>query len=742
MKKFKVLVGLLAASCMLPLAAKRRPDVSLTQQEGIQEEQAEQRGPTEDAILKIAQQILRKTCVIERIQLSPIDPVSIVGRPITITVPGSYILVDDLTAPPGTNAIVIKASDVKFDFSCYTVNVSGGGNAVVVQPGEDNVLLVNGTLRGDGTGTGIDVQALEDNESQKLCFEKVTLCDFDIGINWKLVDKSCIRDCRIFGCETGIQMVDCESNLIERNEIRCGFSETVSTYGIRSGGGEDNLIQRNIISDYESFALNGVAAGISLEINTSILLTDTTIDPFSELGIKIINNCIYDIVGSDTCTCAFGINLVETFTGISAPLPVVELDMITSFSSVNTVHWRHDGKFLVVAGEPNLFEGPFNAKIHKFDGLNNVLTQVATIDVFGVDPVNEARWSPDGKFIAFVGDGGDELQVFAFNPVTCRTALVDSLPVGYTNTVAWSPDGKFIVIGITTGDIEVYRFDGESLALVVSIPSTGTPASVDWCPTENVIAVGTDNNTDTIFLLSFDGVSLTAGPSISVGDDVQTVVFSPDGNHLAVGFDGDPTVRIYSVDKETLTLTEELSFSASNGTTNEVAWSPDGKLLGTACNDGFTAIFLIDCDCDTDCSLDATLIDKFPQNIGLGNSISSIDFNPNGRFIATGRSAGPAPDTAWHELLSLDSPTGCVVQDNIVYGVCGGFRGIGVRAASFDNIIVGNRGYNSDINFAGATNIYIGGLNGEPAIVGGDTTPIVLLGGGPSALQNVSLPPY
>jgi len=89
-----------------------------------------------------------------------ITPADTPGFPITISVPGSYVLTSNLTVPRGLDGIVIAADDVLLDLNGFTIQGgalsfldSGKGIHAPISGGEYKRLAIrNGTITGFSDG--------------------------------------------------------------------------------------------------------------------------------------------------------------------------------------------------------------------------------------------------------------------------------------------------------------------------------------------------------------------------------------------------------------------------------------------------------------------------------------------------------------------------------------------------------------------------------------------------------------
>jgi Tol biopolymer transport system component len=109
--------------------------------------------------------------------------------------------------------------------------------------------------------------------------------------------------------------------------------------------------------------------------------------------------------------------------------------------------------------------------------------------------------SPDGKYIAVVNYGSDNLMVFSFSggvPVNVMGAGGVTTGEGPTS-VSWSPDGKYLAVANTYyGTMQVFSFLGEALSEVATTGTGGwTPMSASWSPDGKYMVVVNANLSNT-----------------------------------------------------------------------------------------------------------------------------------------------------------------------------------------------------------------------------------------------------
>ncbi len=311
---------------------------------------------------------------------------------------------------------------------------------------------------------------------------------------------------------------------------------------------------------------------------------------------------------------------------------------------IYSLAWSPDGKYLAVGGlEPSQFGGGASThelQIYSFNG--STLSAVTSQD-YG-SRVYSVAWSPDGRYVAVGGQdptrfGGvannDQLQVYRFDG-RVLIAVTSQVYGSSVNSVAWSPDGKYLAIGgnnaSTFGGVadsnclQIYRFNGLSLAAVVSYNSGGL-YSVEWSPDGQFLAytglyLG-------LSIVRFNGASLGLVASQVYGYSARVVSWSADGRYVAIG-GGDATsfggvasineLQVYSFNRTTLTPITSHDFTASplsGGGILAMAWASDGSFLAYGGNKQHNGYELVLDRCDY---INETSPQDITKGIVWGNS--------------------------------------------------------------------------------------------------------------------------
>ena len=203
--------------------------------------------------------------------------------------------------------------------------------------------------------------------------------------------------------------------------------------------------------------------------------------------------------------------------------------------------WSATGDRLVydmnATGRPSLFQVRANGSA------NQPISDFRSAD-------SNARWSPDGRRLAFVSDrSGGQLDVFVGDALGKEAVNISNEP-GQQTDPAWSPDGRHLAyasrpVGASAHDIVIAEADGRN------------PRRLEFA-----------------------------------GSDERAPAFSPDGRSIAFESDrsGTPEIHVASLDGTGLrSLTPKVA-------SRRPSWGPDGRIVFESARDGNPEIYVMDAD--------------------------------------------------------------------------------------------------------------------------------------------------
>ncbi len=239
-------------------------------------------------------------------------------------------------------------------------------------------------------------------------------------------------------------------------------------------------------------------------------------------------------------------------------------------------------------------------------------------------------WAPDAQHLAYA-DTTNRLFVSIFNGADILSVATYTALPEYANSVAWSPDGQYLVTGDNGYYVRIFKVVGNSLILVDSkklfknIPVLG----VAWSPSGQYIACG--DALSSVHIFSFNGLALThEAENGTPGDDVNSVTWSPDSKYVASGgayTSSGNQVNVFSVTGAPGSLSLDHidgDNTVVNGAVKSIEWSPNGKYI--ACGDSVGNIIIY--------NFDGTTVAMVNVNGDLQQSfINGIAWSPDGDYI-------------------------------------------------------------------------------------------------------------
>ncbi|HXZ03272.1 MAG TPA: WD40 repeat domain-containing protein, partial [Ktedonobacteraceae bacterium] len=196
--------------------------------------------------------------------------------------------------------------------------------------------------------------------------------------------------------------------------------------------------------------------------------------------------------------------------------------------------------------------------------------------------------------------------------------------------VAWSPDGNRIASASNDGSVQIWdAFTGKHVVMHLSTQSSRLRRApwntVAWSPDSKHIAIGGEG--DALVLDATTGK--VTGYYGNSGGEIHSLTWSPDGTYLAIGRD-DTTVQIWNVAKETNLFT----FMGHSAGVLTVAWSPDGKRIASGDANGLVLVW--DALTGNHVYTYRGHADYYPGHFTSGTAVDAVAWSPDGKRIASG----------------------------------------------------------------------------------------------------------
>lgn len=255
-------------------------------------------------------------------------------------------------------------------------------------------------------------------------------------------------------------------------------------------------------------------------------------------------------------------------------------DSIDIDDNVNSVHWSHDGKYLALAADTK--NGI--SEIQVFEVVNNNLSLLDSYDVGNRD-VDCIRWHPSSYYLAYGQNSGNELGILFFNDGTENLSLVDSKNIDDIYAVAWNPNGNYLAVGERNDDtFRIYAFIEGTLGTLYTYDFGDNRRiernNIDWKDSE-YLAVGLlSDDGDELFILKFNGSSITKNAGYNIGRSVYALSWIPGTSILSVGLSGGSSrLCFFEHDQVGGSLTHDADIeSGDTATVFGISWTPDAQL--------------------------------------------------------------------------------------------------------------------------------------------------------------------
>jgi hypothetical protein len=320
---------------------------------------------------------------------------------------------------------------------------------------------------------------------------------------------------------------------------------------------------------------------------------------------------------------------------------------------VTTHSWSSDSQFIAVGFSST--GGPTNLlRIYQFNGSMLTLKQSLNPES-ETRTINAARWHPSLPLLAIAREATStasnrEVLIYSYDAGTNTLTLQSGLNLNVNvYTCSWSPDGNFLAIASasTNRPLSVYAVtSGGVISGPVATVNLGSGRTVDrtaldWSSAGDYIGVGLNQNAGTeLRVYKFNGSSLVLDADNSTlpsdyNRNVTTLDFSPiDGDVFLVGLQG-ATNKLHTVlltpgnPVGTGSLSELSAAATDNAVVRAAQINPTATCIAVGWSNGVFKNYSFN-------SSTYAIVQTFSRSVG--NSVESVWWSPDGRFVSHGGS--------------------------------------------------------------------------------------------------------
>lgn len=609
----------------------------------------------------------------------------------------------------GTNGIEIQANKIN------TVIYGPGSvgpvtNAGILANGGVQLLTVSNVQATQASTAGFFANGTSASPAINI---KLINCSADscpLGIYMNNTNAGQVTGCEMVSNTTGVLLQNTSQIVVDgtvaSTNTVCGFSLAYSSTNIfteckalnngsGSTGNSFGFISTNGLGNiFENCLADGTSTSIS-SINATVAgFAFTGSEMCSKIfGCESVNNNVTQV-----SSFSYGILLQNYFNNLVPPTSSPNYG-----NTIRSVSWSADENYVAVAGSSGIL------KIYQFNPVDNSLTELPTSANIG-SVLGAVAWSPNNRFIAIGSAITGTVYIYSFDSISQTLILVATKTSSGAGTgiktIDWSPNNNYVSVGRDNNQIDTYAFNTSSHNLALIDTQTyggGSVLSIDWSTNGQFLAAGGSGGSIKIYQFNTytRSFSLVNGSQVyNGGNNINALSWSPVCNYLAVGGVGGP-ISVYQFNPATFTLTSVGVTQLYNNSINTLMWSANGQYLAVGGNPPEKVkIYEFNFITQT-----LTLKDN-SQNYDGSNIPLSLQWSPDGQFLAVGGDSGLV--VTFH---ALRFPSSNIVKDSIAYCNDGGsstcLTGIGLSGSSVANAIINNTSYNNNgYNYQFVTNVF------------------------------------
>lgn len=313
------------------------------------------------------------------------------------------------------------------------------------------------------------------------------------------------------------------------------------------------------------------------------------------------------------------------------------------------VKWSPNKQYLAIATDASPY-----IEIFKREGLA-LYKLSAPVALAGT--ANALAWSPDGTFLAVGHDTSTFLTIYnRVGDVFTKVTAPGTLPTGLVKGVCWSPDGRYVyTMGDTSPYVNAYSRVGSTFTHITNpgtLPTT-TGDCIDFNKYTRHIAVGLDNGDVQVYSFPNGAWGTRFATLTASSGFVEAVKFNPKGNILVIA-DTDDNLNIYTISGTVYTFQQTIS--PGIGDLRCLVWSPNGQYLAVGGSSGdYVLIYEFN-------GTDVFTLQTAPAS-PPGRNVQGIDWSSDGQFLAlvTDDTFGSTNNLKWYQTAS-DMPTTGLLQ--------------------------------------------------------------------------------